>query len=108
MNERLGLWSPTCYGALEFRMKDGDVTCARLMEYSGKFNMFYGNGTSIDIGPITRGAYAWIKVNDIKDWEEKMIETGTVHHGVLIHDKKVADALTMFCKFMNINGVKGA
>lgn len=108
MNERLGLWSPTCYGTLEFRMKDGDVTCARLMEYDGKFNMFYGNGTAVDIGPMTRGSYAWIKVNDIKDWEVKMIETGTVHHGVLIHDKKVADALTMFCKFMNINGVKGA
>jgi L-fucose isomerase-like protein len=108
MNERLGLWSPTCYGTLEFRMKDGDVTCARLMEYDGQFNMFYGNGTAVDIGPMTRGSYAWIKVNDIKDWEVKMIETGTVHHGVLIHDKKVADALGMFCKFMNINGVKGA
>ena len=37
-----------------------------------------------------------------------MIETGVVHHGVLIYDEKVADALEMFCKFMNINGVKGA
>lgn len=108
MNERLGLWSPTCYGTIEFRMKDGDVTCARMMEYNGKFSMFYGNGTAVDIGPVTRGTYAWIKVNDVKDWETKMIETGVVHHGVLIHDKKVADALEMFCKFMNINGVKGA
>ena len=108
MNERLGLWSPTCYGSLEFRMKDGPVTCARMMEYNGKYNMFYGNGEAIDIPPMTRGSYAWIKVKDIQDWETKMIETGVVHHGVLIYDEKVADALEMFCKFMNINGVKGA
>ena len=108
MNERLGLWSPTCYGTLEFRMKDGPVTCARMVEYNGQYNMFYGNGEAIDVPPMTRGSYAWIKVNDINDWETKMIEAGVVHHGVLIHDAKVADALEMFCKFMNVNGVKGA
>jgi hypothetical protein len=47
-------------------------------------------------------------VNDVADWETKMIETGVVHHGVLIYDEKVADALAMFCKFMKIKGVKGA
>ena len=31
-NERLSLWGPTCYGAIEFRMKNGGVTCGRLME----------------------------------------------------------------------------
>ncbi len=40
MNERLGLWSPTCYGSMEFRMKNGPVTCARLVEYDGKYSMF--------------------------------------------------------------------
>lgn len=108
MNERLGLWSPTCYGSMEFRMKDGPVTCARLVEYDGKYTMFYGTGESINIGPMVRGAYAWIKVNDVMDWEQKMIDCGVIHHGVLIHDEKVADALAMFCKFMNIEGVRGA
>ena len=50
----------------------------------------------------------WIKVNDVADWEQKMIEVGCVHHGVLIHDAKVADALAMFCKFMGIEAVRGA
>lgn len=108
MNERLGLWSPTCYGAVEFRMKDGPVTCARLVEYDGVHSMFYGNGEAIDIGPYSRGTYAWVKVKDVADWETKMIETGVVHHGVLIHDPKVADALEMFCKFMGIVPVRGA
>ena len=39
---------------------------------------------------------------------QKMIEVGCVHHGVLIHDAKVADALAMFCKFMGIEAVRGA
>ena len=108
MNERLGLWGPYCYGSMEFRMKDGPVTCARMVEYDGKYSIFYGTGESIDIGPMTRGAYAWIKVNDVADWEQKMIEVGCVHHGVLIHDAKVADALAMFCKFMGIEAVRRA
>lgn len=107
-NERLGLWSDHCFGAIEFRMKEGPVTCARMMEYDGKYVMFYGVGESVDIPPISRGCYAWVKVNDIADWETKMIEAGVVHHGVLIHDAKVAEALTMFCKFLDIEGIQGA
>lgn len=107
MNERLGLWSPTCYGSMEFRMKNGPVTCARLVEYDGKYSMFFGTGEIIDIGPMTRGSYGWVKVSDVKDWEQKMVDTGVIHHGTLIHDEKVADALEMFCKFMNIEAVRG-
>ena len=54
------------------------------------------------------GVCVWIKVNDVADWEQKMIEVGCVHHGVLIHDARVADALAMFCKFMGIEAVRGA
>lgn len=107
MNERLGLWSPTCYGSMEFRMKEGPVTCARLVEYDGKYTMFYGTGESINIGPMVRGAYAWIKVNDVMDWEQKMIDCGVIHHGALIHDEKVADALEIFCKYLGIEAVRG-
>ena len=47
-------------------------------------------------------------VRVLADWEQNMIEVGCVHHGVLIHDAKVADALAMFCKFMGIEAVRGA
>ena len=108
MNERLGLWSPSCYGSMEFRMKNGPVTCARLVEYGGKYTMFYGVGEIVDIGPMVRGSYGWVKVKDVADWETKMIECGVIHHGALIHDGKVADALAMFCKFLGIEAVRGA
>ena len=58
--------------------------------------------------------YVEVKLNDenymfcdIEDWEQKMIDTGIIHHGALIHDDKVADALEMFCKFMDIEAVRG-
>ena len=51
--------------------------------------------------------YAQIKANDVADWKQKMIDVGVIHHGVLIHDSKVANALAMFCKFMNIEAVRG-
>jgi len=107
-NERLALWSDNCHGTLEFKMKNGGVTCARIVEYEGKYSCFYGTGEVVNLKPISRGAYGWVKVNDIGDWEDKMIETGAIHHGVLIYDTKVADALAMFCKFMDINAVRGA
>ena len=107
-NERLIQWCHTCHGALEFRLKDGPVTCARLVEYDSRFTMFFGSGEVVDIPPALRGAYGWVKVKDVADWEEKMVQHGVIHHGTLIHDAKVADALEMFCKFLGIEAVRGA
>jgi L-fucose isomerase-like protein len=107
-NERMIQWCPTCHGALEFRLRDGPVTCARMVEYDGEFAMFFGSGTIVNIPPFVRGAYGWVKVKDVTDWESKMIEHGIIHHGVLIHDPRVADALELFCKFQGIKAVRGA
>jgi L-fucose isomerase-like protein len=107
-NERLMQWCTNCHGALEFRLKDGPVSCARLVEYDSKFTMFYGSGEVVNVGPNLRGTYGWVKVNDVADWEMKMAEHGIIHHGTLIHDGKVAEALGMFCKFLGIEAVRGA
>jgi L-fucose isomerase-like protein len=107
-NERMIQWCPTCHGALEFMLKPGPVTCARLVEYEGKYTMFVGTGEIVDMPPFVRGAYGWVKVNDVFDWENKMIENGIIHHGTIIHDPKVAEALEMFCKYLGIKYVRGA
>ncbi len=96
------------WGTRECSLKTGPVTCCRLVEYDGWFTMFIGEGEVIDIPPYTRGSYSWVKVADVVDWEQKMVEHGIIHHGVLIHDPKVADALASFCKFNGIEVVKGA
>ncbi|HOV69019.1 MAG TPA: hypothetical protein PLZ84_01695 [Clostridia bacterium] len=106
-NERMIQWCPNCHGAIEFMLKPGPVTCSRLVEYDGEYAIFAGTGEIIDIEPKIRGCYGWVKVNDVFDWENKMIETGIVHHGTLIHDEKVADALEWFAKFLNIKFVRG-
>jgi L-fucose isomerase-like protein len=107
-NERMIQWCETCHGANEFRLKSGAVTCSRLMECDGEYTMFTGTGEIVDIPPFVRGTYGWVKVNDVFDWEDKMVENGMVHHGTLIHDSKVADALEMFGKFLGIKVVRGA
>ena len=94
------------WGTREFKLKSGPVTCCRLMEYDGFFTMFIGQGEMIDTPPAVRGSYGWVKVADVMDWEQKMVEHGIIHHGVLIHDPAVADALETFCKFNGIEVVR--
>lgn len=106
LNERLSVWSDNCDGTVEFNMAPGKVTCLRIVEYDGEYTMFIGTGEIMDIDPFIRGTYGWVKVKDIRDWEKKMIESGVVHHGVLIRDEGAADALEMFCKFAGIRCVR--
>jgi L-fucose isomerase-like protein len=107
-NERMIQWCASCHGALEFKLKSGPVTCARLVEYDGIYTLFVGTGEIVDMEPFVRGSYGWVKVNDVFDWENKMVEHGIIHHGVLIHDPLVADALVMFCTYLGIRCVRGA
>ncbi len=94
------------WGTREFKLKPGPVTCCRLAEYDGFFTMFIGEGEVVDIEPTVRGSYGWVKVADVMDWEQKMVEHGIIHHGVLIHDPAVADALASFCHFNDIQLVR--
>jgi L-fucose isomerase-like protein len=96
------------WGTREFKLKTGPVTCCRLVEYDGWFTMFIGSGEVVDAKPDVRGSYGWVKCNDVMDWEQKMVEHGIIHHGVLIHDPAAADALESFCEFNGIEVVRGA
>jgi L-fucose isomerase-like protein len=108
LNQHMIIPVQPSWGTREFTLKPGPVTCCRLVEYDGWFTMFIGNGEMVDMPPHTRGSYGWVKVNDAMDWEQKMVEHGIIHHGVLIHDPAVADALASFCKFNGIEVVRGA
>ena len=108
INQHMILPVRPSWGTREFKLKTGPVTCCRLVEYDGWFTMFIGNGEMVDMPPHTRGSYGWVKVADAMDWEQKMVDHGIIHHGVLIHDPAVADALETFCKFNGIEVVRGA
>jgi len=107
LNQHMILPVKPSWGTREFTLKTGPVTCCRLVEYDGWFTMFIGNGEVIDIPPVNRGSYGWVKVKDVMDWEQKMVQHGIIHHGVLIHDPAVADALESFCTFNGIEVVRG-
>ena len=96
------------WGTLEFKQKTGPVTCCRLAEYDGFFSMFIGTGEVVDTPPAVRGSYAWVKVKDVMDWEQKMVAHGIIHHGVMVHDPAVADSLESFCKFNGIEVIRSA
>jgi L-fucose isomerase-like protein len=106
-NIQLIQWGEKCHGATWFRMKEGPVTAGRLVEYDGQFTFFFGSGEIVDIPPATTGTYGWVKVNDVMDWENKMAMNGIIHHGALIHDAAVADALELFCQYLGIRAVRG-
>ena len=95
------------WGTREFRLRPGPVTCCRLVEYDGAWTMFIGRGEMIEAEPFVRGSYGWVRVADVFDWERAMVEHGIIHHGVLIHDPDVADALASFCRFLGIAVVRG-
>jgi len=42
---------------------------------------------------------------DVGLWEDRLIEAGGIHHGCLIHDPSVAEALEMFCYFLISSGM---
>jgi L-fucose isomerase-like protein len=105
-NERLIQWVPTCFGAKEFRLRPGPVSCARLVEYDGKYTLFIGTGEIVNMEPALRGSYGWVKVRDVADWENKLVENGIIHHGCLVHDAEAADALEIFCHFLDIRAVR--
>jgi hypothetical protein len=78
------------------------------VEYDGEFTMFFGTGEVVDIPPFVRGSYGWVRVKDVCDWEDKIVESGIIHHGTLVHDPVVADAMELFCRFLDIKPVRGA
>ena len=97
----------TNHGCSWFRLKEGPVTAGRIVEYDGEYTMFFGNGVIEDMKPRTTGSYGWVRVKDVMDWETKMFEAGIVHHGVIMHDPAVADAMELFCRFLGIKAVRG-
>ena len=95
----LSLWFPSCTGT------DAEYWAERLAIFTAETGATTDEEKAHDVH-YTTGTYGWVKVNSVDDWETKMIDAGVTHHGVMIYDSKVADALEMFCKFMGIRVVR--
>ena len=87
-------------GALTAEAKHGEVTLARFDGDNGRYSLLLGNAEGID-GPRGMGTYLWVRVQNIKRMEAKIVEGPYIHHCAGIHDN-VVPVLYESCKYLGI------
>ena len=87
-------------GALTAEAKHGKLTLARFDGDNGEYSLLLGNAEGID-GPKGMGTYLWVRVDNIKRLEAKIVEGPYIHHCVGIHDD-VVPVLYEACKYLGI------
>ena len=87
-------------GALTAEAKHGTVTLARFDGDNGQYSMLLGTAEGID-GPKGMGTYLWVRVQNIKRLEAKIVEGPYIHHCAGIHDD-VVPVLYGACKYLGI------
>ncbi len=87
-------------GAVEAEAKHGKMTLCRFDGDNAEYSMLMGNAEGIE-GPYTKGTYVWIKVDNLKRLEEKLVHGPYIHHCVGIH-KNIVPVLYEACKYIGI------
>lgn len=87
-------------GALTAEAKHGEVTLVRFDGDNGRYSLLLGNAEGID-GPRGMGTYLWVRVQNIKRLEAKIVEGPYIHHCAGIHDN-VVPVLYESCKYLGI------
>ena len=87
-------------GALTAEARHGELTLARFDGDNGSYSMLLGNAEGID-GPKGMGTYLWVRVDNIKRLEAKIVEGPYIHHCVGIH-ANVVPVLYEACKYLGI------
>ena len=81
-----------------FQVKDGSYTVARLDQENGNYMMLNGTCKSTE-GPYTFGTYLWAEFDNLKKWEDRLIDGPYIHHCVEIEGDYTAE-LAEFCKYV--------
>lgn len=87
-----------CCGTGEWKIKNGDVTICRFDGDHGEYRMFIGEGRGIE-GPITKGTYFWLEVDNWAKWERTLVEGPYIHHCAGVHGR-FANIMEEVCKYM--------
>ncbi|KIL38618.1 hypothetical protein SD70_25340 [Gordoniibacillus kamchatkensis] len=91
---------------VEFPLKSGVVTMARLGYIDGEYRMLVTTGEALKIGPIVRGTVAQVKCDaSAKTLMDKLIYDGWEHHLAMIYGD-VAAELEQLCKILKIECVR--
>ncbi len=68
-----------CPGIGQFELKHGDVTICRFDGDHGEYSLFLGEGKAVP-GPATHGTYVWVEVENLNQWEYKLVTGPYIHH----------------------------
>lgn len=80
-----------------FKVKDGEYTISRLDQDKGNYSILNGMIRSTD-GPYTFGTYLWAEFDNLKKWEDKLIDGPYIHHMVEI-EGDYTEEIAEFCKY---------
>lgn len=87
-------------GAVTAEAKHGTLTLARFDGDHGEYSLLLGNAEGVD-GPAGIGTYLWVKVQNIRRLEAKVVEGPYIHHCVGIR-KDVVPILYEACKYIGV------
>lgn len=82
-----------------FRVKDGHYTIARFDQDNGKYSILAGEFDTTT-GPYTFGTYLWAKFDNLKKWEDKLIDGPYIHHMAEV-EGNYEDVIKEFCKYVD-------
>lgn len=87
-------------GAVSAEAKHGLMSLVRFDGDDGNYSVLLGHARGID-GPFTRGTYVWVRVNNLKRLEAKVVEGPYIHHVAAIHGD-VVPVIYEACKYLGI------
>lgn len=87
-------------GAVSAEAKHGLMSLVRFDGDDGNYSVLLGHARGID-GPFTRGTYVWVRVNNLKRLEAKVVEGPYIHHVAAIHGD-VVPVVYEACKYLGI------
>jgi L-fucose isomerase-like protein len=89
-------------GTIEFRLKNGPVTLARLNEtLESEFMLLIEEGEIIEAPGEARGSYGFVQVPDLNRVYNALLDYGFIHHGCATYGR-VGKVLYEACRYLGI------
>jgi len=88
---------------VDFPLKPGRITFARIGEIKSKYRMVVYTGEATETDMFVRGNPARVKLDSsAEDVVNGLIQNGSGHHQIAVHGD-ILDNLKLFCEFLNLD-----
>lgn len=87
-------------GQEQFELCSGDITLVRFDDCDGEYSLFTGQ-VKTTTGPETTGTYIWIQMDNLKQWEEKLMFGPYIHHIGGVYGNYI-DVMREVARYLNI------